>query len=150
MKYQTLFRQSSLFVEVLITITEYFFKRIRQEKGKHCAAGDSDNRRTERTPRKSFRCRSEYHLIEKFPNPPKENEKYRKRVRFNEKCNCACDNGKNKSDQNIYASMARMSGNDECTSGNFGDSLQLTKCTLDSEAMCHMTPEVLDFIPGSL
>ena len=31
---------------------------------------------------------------------------------------------KNNSDQKIYASMARMSNNDECPSGNFGDSSQ--------------------------
>ena len=50
----------------------------------------------------------------------------------------------------IYASMARMSGNDECPSANFGDSSQLTNWILDSRATCHMTPEVSDFIPGSL
>ena len=46
--------------------------------------------------------------------------------------------------------MARMSGNDECSSGNFGDSSQLTNWILDSREACHMTPEVSDFIPGSL
>ena len=50
----------------------------------------------------------------------------------------------------MYASMARMSGNDKCPSESFGDSLQLTNWILDSEATCHMTPEVSDFIPGSL
>ena len=54
------------------------------------------------------------------------------------------------SDQNMYASMARMSGNDECPSETFGDSLQLTNWILDSGAMRDMTPEVSDFIPGSL
>ena len=49
----------------------------------------------------------------------------------------------------IYASMARMSGNDECPSEKYGDSLQLTNWILDSGATCHMTPEVSDFIPGS-
>ena len=44
--------------------------------------------------------------------------------------------------------MARMSGNDECPSGYFGDSSQLTNCILDSGATYHMTPEVQDFIPG--
>ena len=43
------------------------FKRIRQEKGKSRAAGDSDNRQTERTPRNCFRCGSEDHLITKCP-----------------------------------------------------------------------------------
>ena len=45
---------------------------------------------------------------------------------FNEKGNRACDNVENNSDQKIYASMARISGNEECPSENFGDSLQLT------------------------
>ena len=47
------------------------FKRIRKEKEKSCADGDSDNRRTERTPLKCFRYGFEDHLIAKFPNPPK-------------------------------------------------------------------------------
>ena len=81
------------------------FKRIRKEKEKYRADGDLDNRRTERTPWKCFRCGSEDHLIAKFPNPPKYNEKQRKQVLFNEKGNRAYDNGKNNSDQNIYASM---------------------------------------------
>ena len=46
--------------------------------------------------------------------------------------------------------MARMSGNYECRSGSFGDSSQLNNWILDSGATCHMTPEVSDFIPGSL
>ena len=46
--------------------------------------------------------------------------------------------------------MARISDNDGCPSGNFGDILQLTNWILDSEATCHMTPDVSDFIPGSL
>ena len=58
-----------------------------------------------------------------FPKPPKDNEKRRKQLRFNEKSNRACDNGKNNSDQDIYASMARMYSNDECSSENYGDSL---------------------------
>ena len=75
----------------------------------------------ERTPRKCFRCGSEDHLIKKFPKPPKENEKQKKQVHFNKKGDCACDNGKNNSDQKIYASMARISGNDEFPSRHFGD-----------------------------
>ena len=46
--------------------------------------------------------------------------------------------------------MEHMSNNDECPSGKFGDSSQLTNWILDSVATCHMTPEVSDFIPGSL
>ena len=46
--------------------------------------------------------------------------------------------------------MARMSNNDKCPSGNFGDSSQLTNWIFDSGATCHMTPEVSDFIPGPL
>ena len=43
----------------------------------------------------------------------KDNDKWLKQVRFNEKGNRACDNGENKSDYKIYASTARMSINDE-------------------------------------
>ena len=69
---------------------------------------------------------------------------------MNEKGNSACDNDKNNSDQNIYASMARMSDNDEYPSENFGDSSKFTNWILDSGDTCHMKPEVSDFIPGSL
>ena len=104
----------------------------------------------ERTPQKCFRCGSENYVIAKFLKPPKENDKQRKQVRFNEEVNIACDNSENNSDQKIYASMARMSNNDKCLSGYFGDSLQLTNWILDSGGTCHITPEVSDFIPGSL
>ena len=46
--------------------------------------------------------------------------------------------------------MARMSGNDECPSGNSGDISQLANCILVSGATCHMTPEVSYFITCSL
>ena len=42
----------------------------------------------------------------------------------------------------IYASMARMSVNDESPSRNSGDSSQLTNWILDSVATCHITPHV--------
>ena len=57
--------------------------------------------------------------------------KRQNQVRFNEKVNCACDNGENNSDQKIYASSSRMYVNDEFRSGNFGDSLQMTNWILD-------------------
>ena len=66
------------------------------------------------------------------------------------KINRACNNGEKNSDQKIYASMALMSGNDECPSGNFGDSSQLTNWILGSGSTFHMKPEVSDFITGSL
>ena len=77
-------------------------------------------------PQKCFRCGSEDHVIAKCPKPPKDNEKRRKQVRFNEKGNHACDNGENDNDHMIYASMARMSSNDERKSEKYGDSSQLT------------------------
>ena len=43
-----------------------------------------------------------------------------------------------------------MSSNDESSSEKYSDSLQLPNWILDSGAKCHMTPAVLDFIPGSL
>ena len=50
----------------------------------------------------------------------------------------------------MYASMACMSRNNERSSEKYGDSSQLTNWVLDSGATFHMTPEVSDFIPGSL
>ena len=46
--------------------------------------------------------------------------------------------------------MARMSSNNKRSSKKYGDSSQLTNWILDSGATYHMTPEVSDFIPGSL
>ena len=55
-------------------------------------------------------------MIKKCPKPPKYNEEQRKQVRFNKKGNRSCNKGENNSDQKIYASMTRMSGNDKCPS----------------------------------
>ena len=123
-------------------------KKNKQEK-KSRASGHSDNRQTEQTHRKSFRCGSEDHLIAKCPKPPKYNEKWQKQVRFNEKGNRACNNGEHKSDQKIYVSMAHMSGNYECHSRKFGDSSQLTNWILDYGTTCHTTPDGSDFIIDS-
>ena len=112
-------------MEVLIT-PQIFFKRNRHKKEIARAAGDADSRLTERTIQKCFTCGSEDHLIAKCPNPPKENEKQRKQVPYNGRGNCAYSNGKNNSDQKIYAYLAHIFGNDEVPSGNFGDSSQLT------------------------
>ena len=89
-------------------------------------------------------------MIEKCPKPPKYNEKRRKKVSLNEKGNRACDNSEDKYDHKIYTYMARMSSDDKHKSGKYGDSLKLTNWILDSEATCHMTPEVMEFILGSL
>ena len=43
-----------------------------------------------------------------------------------------------------------MSSNDKRSSEKFGDSSQLNNWILYLGEMCHMTPEVSDFIPGSL
>ena len=88
------------------------------------------------------RCGSQDQLIAKCTKPTKVNKKRRKQLSFNDKVNRSCDNDENNSDQKIYSYMARMSGNDKCPSGNFGDSSQLANWILDSGAMCHMTPEV--------
>ena len=104
----------------------------------------------ERPQQKRFRCGSEDHMIAKCTKPPKDNKKRRRQVCFNEKVNRACDKCKNNDDHKIYASMACMSSNDECSSDKYGDSLQLTNWIFYSGATCHMTPEVSDFIPSSL
>ena len=70
--------------------------------------------------------------------------------RFNRASQKECDNGKNNNDQNVYASMACMSDNDECPGQDFGDISQWTNWILDSGATCYMTPHISGFIPGSL
>ena len=46
--------------------------------------------------------------------------------------------------------MSHMSGNGESSSRYFGDSLPFINWLLDSGETCHMTPQVSNFIPGSL
>ena len=111
---------------------EECFKRIRQEKEKSRAVDVSSNRNSERPPWKCFICGSEDHMIAKCPKPPKYNEKRRKQVRFNEKVNRSCDNGKDNDDYKIYPPMARMYSNDERKSVKYGDSSQVTNWILDS------------------
>ena len=60
------------------------------------------------------------------------------------------ENGDSDNDQNIYAYMERMSDNEKITRRYFNDCSQLTNWILEIGATCHMTPQVFDFIPGSL
>ena len=92
---------------------EKCIKNIRKDKEKSRSAGASSNKNPDRPARKCFRCGSEDHLIEKCPKPPKDSDKRRKSVRFNEKGNRASNNGEDENDHKIYASMARMSNDDE-------------------------------------
>ena len=46
--------------------------------------------------------------------------------------------------------MEHMPSNVEIPKRYFGDSSQLTNWILDSGETCHMTPEISDFLPGSL
>ena len=128
--------------------------RIIKEKEKSHADGDFYKQRTERTPCKCFTCGFIYHLIATCLKLPKDNKKRKNQVHFNERGVCVSqkesDNSDDDNDQKIYASMARISGNEKCSSRYFGDSLQLTNWILDSGATCHMTTQVSDFIPGSL
>ena len=129
---------------------EKCLKRIRKEKEKSRSAGTSSNKNSDRPARKCFRCGSEDHIIAKCPKPPKDSEKRRKSDKSKEKGNRACDNSDDDNDHKIYAYMARMSSYDKRESKDYVNSFQLTYWILDSGATCHMTPEVTDFIPGSL
>ena len=97
---------------------EKCFKRIRKEKEKARVVDVSSDINSERPPRECFICGSEDHMIAKCPKPKKDNKKRRKQLRFNEKVNCACENGKNNDDHKIYASMERMSSDGERKSVN--------------------------------
>ena len=61
-------------------------------------------------------------MIAKYPKPPKYSEKRRKSIRFNEKGNHVCNNSEDDNDHKIYASMARMSNDDEREIKEYGDS----------------------------
>ena len=89
-------------------------------------------------------------MIAKFPKPHKDSEKRRKSEKSKEKGNRACDNSNDDNDHKVYTSMAQMSSDDKSKSKDYDDSSQLTNWILDSGATGHMTPEVTDFIPGSL
>ena len=119
---------------------EKCFKSIRKEKEKARAVDVTSNRQMELTIQKCFICGSEYHMIAKFSKLPKDNEKRRKQLLFNEKGNRTCDNGENNDDQKIYAYMACMSSNDKRSGENYGDSSQLTNWILNSVSTCNMTP----------
>ena len=129
---------------------EKCFKNTRKEKEKAHSAGTSSNKNSDCPAGKCFTCGSEDHLIAKCPKPTKESEKRRKSDKSNEKGNRAKDNSDDDDDLKVYASMARMSNDDKRNNKHYGDSSQLTNWILDSGATCHMTPEVMDFIPGSL
>ena len=51
--------------------------------------------------------------------------------------------------QKIYASMARLSSNEEKPIRKYGDILQYNNCILYSSAACHTTLYISDFIPES-
>ena len=102
------------------------FQKEKKKKVKYRVAADSDRQQTEHTPHRYFRCRSVYNLISKCLKPPMDKKKWLKQVRFNERGNRAlqneCENGDYDNNQKIYASMARMSDNDNISSRDFGDS----------------------------
>ena len=77
-------------------------------------------------------------------------EKRHKSEKSKEKVSHACDNSDDDNELKVYASMARMSSDDKRENKEYGDCSQLTNWILDSGATCHMTPEVTDFITGSL
>ena len=98
------------------------FQKDKKDKGKSCAAGDSNKQQTECKPRKCFKCRYLDHHIAKFSKPPKDNEKWQKKVCFNERGKSAsqkeCEIGNNVNDQKIYELMEQMSG-DERNPGRY-------------------------------
>ena len=79
------------------------FQNYQKGKEKSRAAGDLDNRKTEFTSWKCFRCGSQYYLIAKFPKVSKEIGKRQNKLHFIVKGNRACNIAENNSNQKIYS-----------------------------------------------
>ena len=97
--------------------TEKCLKNKRQDKEKACWAGDSDRQKKDIPHHKDLRCVSEDNLIANFLKSPKDNNKRRKKVCFNERVNRESEkeseDGDDGKDKEMYAYMSRMFGNDE-------------------------------------
>ena len=65
-------------------------------------------------------------MIAKCTKPPKDSEKICKSEKYKERGNCACENSDDDDELKVYASMARMSNDDERENKDYGDSSQLT------------------------
>ena len=143
-------RQSAHFVDLITILWENVSKRTERKRRKLALLVLHLTNNSDRPARKYFRCGSEDHMIAKCPNPPKDNEKRRKSDKSKEKVNSAKDNSDDDDDLKVYASMAQLSNDDVRESKDYGNSSQLTNWILYSGATCHMTPEVTDFISGSL
>ena len=126
MRGHTLSRQSAHFVDLINILRKNVSKGSDRKRKKARAVGISSNRKSECLPWECYRCGSEDRMIAKYPKPSKDSEKLRKSVCFHEKGDCACDNNKYDNDYNIYASMPRMSSDDERGIKEYGDSSQLT------------------------
>ena len=116
------------------------------------------NARNTRKPIMCFRCGSEKHFIANFPKPDTSDKKVHWNMEKPKSCvyrltkiykTLEKSTGESQS-QKTYVSMTRMSTNAESTRRNYGDSLELTNWILDSGTTCCMTPDISDFIPGSL
>ena len=86
-------------------------------------AGDLENKRTEHTPCKCFKCVSIDNLISKCPKSTKDNEKHKKQAHLSERgfhvLQKEYNNSVNKNDLNMYASMERMSYNEESRGSSY-------------------------------
>ena len=85
---QILPRQNALFLEVL-TILQKQIQKYKKGNGESLCGCGSEKLRTERTPRKCFRCGSEDKIIDECPKPPKDNKKKRRQFHFIERGNSA-------------------------------------------------------------
>ena len=118
---------------------------------------NSNNKSTEHNGQKHntcLRCGLEDHFITNFPKlDTSENKVHRNtdnntnRAYISTKIDRMSENSTYQSEsQKTYMSMERMSYNEEISRRDFGDSLQLNNCILDSGATCQMTLDILDFI----
>ena len=146
---QILLRPNASFVEALIILQKKVSKGLKRIK-KNLARMVIRTTNGLNIHLEFFICAPVDHLVDKCMKPPKDNKKRRKKVLFNRASQKESENGDNNNNQKVYSYLARMSGNYKSSRRDFGDSSQLTNWSLDSGATCHMTPQVLNLITGSL
>ena len=120
-KKQKLFRQIALFVEVLINLQKNVSKGLDRKRKNlvRLVIRTTDEQNGHLGNVLDVDIKITY--LQNIQSHQKILKNGKRKYVLIKKINRVCDNGINNSDKNIYASMARIYGNDECPGRNFGD-----------------------------